>query len=81
VATVKKTEIEVRGDGAAAGDPGVASQAEVGARSRRACVETGRDGPVDAKRASDERDRLPTTTHVRYACPMAGRIQMVGRGK
>jgi hypothetical protein len=39
VATPKKTEIEVRGDaGAAAGDPGVASQAEVGARSRLACV-------------------------------------------
>lgn len=73
MATAKRTEIEVRGDAAAADDPGVASQAEVGARSRRACVKTERDDPVDAKRASDERNFQQQQQHARYACPMAGR--------
>lgn len=55
VATAKRTEIEVRGDAAAAGDPGVASQAEVGARSRRACVKKRRSTPSGTNRDSNTR--------------------------
>lgn len=59
VATPEGTEIEVRGDAAAAGDSGVASkpasQAEVGARSRRACVKKRRSTPSGTNRDSNTR--------------------------